>query len=161
MQVAIHAIGDKANDEVAALYQSLPMGRIYSSNNTDNPRSVAARKHRIEHAQHLSGPSALDALRDADVVAVTNPLHLLSDLDIIEAKLGLDRAKPGLAFPTKALLQVCLCPTELPLLETGLIWMGITPAVLLRNLGRYWSLPCGPELAQHSMRRLCSARQAR
>ncbi|KAL3138772.1 hypothetical protein ABBQ32_005616 [Trebouxia sp. C0010 RCD-2024] len=107
LQVAIHAIGDRANDEVIALYQSLPAEHILSSNSntTDGSGSLATRRHRIEHVQHLSGPSAIAALRDADVVAVTNPLHLLSDLDIIEAKLGQDRAKPGLAFPSKALLQ--------------------------------------------------------
>lgn len=112
MQVAIHAIGDRANDEVVALYQSLlPHSPTHSSNITDGFQEtpqMARRKHRVEHVQHLSGPSALEALREAGVVAVTNPLHLLSDLDIIEAKLGQDRAKPGLAFPSNALLQVCL-----------------------------------------------------
>lgn len=106
LQIAIHAIGDRANDEVTALYQSLPARK--ASNSTDGNSSVVMMKHRIEHVQHLSGPQALEALRDADAVAVTNPLHLLSDLDIIEARLGKGRAKPGLAFPSKALLQVCV-----------------------------------------------------
>ena len=107
MQIAIHAIGDRANDEVSALYQSLLTRKSSSSNTTDAISSVTLRKHRVEHVQHLSGPQALQALREADAVAVTNPLHLLSDLDIIEARLGKGRAKPGLAFPSKALLQVC------------------------------------------------------
>lgn len=136
MQVAIHAIGDRANDEVIALYQSLPAEHILSSNSntTDGSGSLATRRHRIEHVQHLSGPSAIAALRDADVVAVTNPLHLLSDLDIIEAKLGQDRAKPGLAFPSKALLQVRLFavvrrwPAWTGLLEVGIFWAGSWPA---------------------------------
>lgn len=108
MQIAIHAIGDRATDEVAALYQSLPARKASNNNTTDASIKVAVRKHRIEHVQHLSGPQALEALREADAVAVTNPLHLLSDLDIIEARLGKGRATPDLAFPTKALLQVCI-----------------------------------------------------
>ena len=108
MQIAIHAIGDRANDEVTALYQSLPARKASNGNSTDGNSSVVIRKHRIEHVQHLSGPQALEALREAGAVAVTNPLHLLSDLDIIEARLGKGRAKAGLAFPSKALLQVCI-----------------------------------------------------
>ena len=108
MQIAIHAIGDRATDEVAALYQSLPARKASSSNTTDATIKKTIRRHRVEHVQHLSGPQALEALREADAVAVTNPLHLLSDLDIIEARLGKGRAKPDLAFPSKALLQVCI-----------------------------------------------------
>ena len=114
MQIAIHAIGDRANDEVTSLYQSLPARKANDSSSTDGNSSVVIRRHRIEHVQHLSGPHALEALREADAVAVTNPLHLLSDLDIIEARLGRARAKPDLAFPSKALLQVCIIVLLLP-----------------------------------------------
>ena len=78
------------------------------SNSANGTGSGHVRRHRVEHAQHLSGSASLEALREAGVVAVTNPLHLLSDLDIIEARLGKGRANPGLAFPSKALLQVWL-----------------------------------------------------
>ena len=76
-----------------------------SSNFSLSQRPVS--RHRVEHAQHLSSPDSLEALREAGVVAVTNPLHLISDLGIIEARLGKGRAQPGLAFPSKALLEVC------------------------------------------------------
>jgi len=104
LQIALHAIGDRANDEVAALYRSLPP--VNRGNTMNSTSSAAVRRHRVEHAQHLSGPQALEFLREAGVVAVTNPLHLMSDVNIIEAKLGKGRAKPGLAFPSRALLQV-------------------------------------------------------
>ncbi|DBA82929.1 TPA: hypothetical protein ACH3X1_006715 [Trebouxia sp. C0004] len=103
LQIALHAIGDRANDEVAALYRSLPP--VTQGNAMNSTSSEAVRRHRVEHAQHLSGPQALEALREAGVVAVTNPLHLMSDVDIIEARLGRGRAKPSLAFPSRALLQ--------------------------------------------------------
>ena len=104
LQIALHAIGDRANDEVAALYRSLPP--LTRGNSTNSTSSAAVRRHRVEHAQHLSGPQTLEALREAGVVAVTNPLHLMSDMDIMEARLGKGRAKPGMAFPSRALLQV-------------------------------------------------------
>ncbi len=104
LQIALHAIGDKANDEVAALYWSLLP--VTGGNTTNSTSSAAVRRHRVEHAQHLSGPHAVEALRAAGVVAVTNPLHLMSDVDIMEARLGKGRARPGLAFPSRALLQV-------------------------------------------------------
>ena len=104
IQIAIHAIGDKAIDEVAALFQSLPATDGSQSSNTTT--ASAARRHRVEHAQHLSGPGAAEALREAGVVAVTNPLHLVSDVEIIEARLGKGRTDPSLAFPSRALLQV-------------------------------------------------------
>ena len=108
MQIAIHAIGDKANDEVTALYQSLlPVSLPGNVTDISNPTGTVRRRHRVEHVQHLSGSESLEAFREAGVVAVTNPLHLMSDLDIIEARLGKGRAQPGLAFPSKALLQVC------------------------------------------------------
>lgn len=107
MQIATHAIGDRANDEIAALYHSLRAKTVSNSPNATS--SGAVRRHRVEHVQHLSGPDTMEALREAGVVAVTNPLHLMSDLDIIEARLGKGRAKPDLAFPSKALLQVRLC----------------------------------------------------
>ena len=110
LQIAVHAIGDRANDELAALYRSLlptGLGTTHddSSNSSLNQRPVS--RHRVEHAQHLSSPASLEALREAGVVAVTNPLHLISDLDIIEARLGKGRAQSGVAFPSKALLEVC------------------------------------------------------
>ena len=106
VQIATHAIGDQANDEIAALYRSLRV--VTASNSTNSTNSGTVRRHRVEHVQHLSGPDTMEVLREAGVVAVTNPLHLMSDLNIIEARLGKGRAKPDLAFPSKALLQVCL-----------------------------------------------------
>lgn len=110
LQVAIHAIGDKANDELAALYRSLPPRGSHSQSSSHNSTASRISRHRIEHVQHLSGPDSLAAIAEAGVVAVTNPLHLVSDLEIIEARLSKGRSKAGLAFPSKALLQVSTLP---------------------------------------------------
>ena len=47
VQMAIHAIGDRAVDEVLALLRDV------AANNTGR---LAERRHRVEHAQHLAGP---------------------------------------------------------------------------------------------------------
>ena len=108
LQIAVHAIGDKANDELAALYRSLlPSKMTHGDSSNGSCRQRLVSKHRVEHAQHLSSTDGLKALREAGVVAVTNPLHLISDLGIIKARLGNGRAQAGLAFPSKALLEVC------------------------------------------------------
>ncbi len=45
--MAVHAIGDRAVDEVLELLRDV------AANNTGR---VVERRHRVEHAQHLSGP---------------------------------------------------------------------------------------------------------
>ena len=50
VQLAIHAIGDRAVDEV------LDILRGVAANNSGR---VAERRHRVEHAQHLAGPQVL------------------------------------------------------------------------------------------------------
>ena len=99
MQVAIHAIGDKANIDVLTLYKDA------QGNNTSLPTS---RRHRIEHAQHLSGPDAIIAFSQQQITAVVNPLHLLSDMHIMLDRLGEKRSDADHAFAYKAMLQVGL-----------------------------------------------------
>ncbi len=50
--MAVHAIGDRAVDEV------LDLLRDVAANNTGR---TVERRHRVEHAQHLSGPEASTA----------------------------------------------------------------------------------------------------
>ena len=101
MQVAIHAIGDQAIDDVIAMYQHV---RDVSSKGP-----ASHRRHRIEHAQHVSGPRAVAALGQQPTVAVVNPLHLLSDMHIMTDRLGGRRSAADRAFAYKAMLEVW-CP---------------------------------------------------
>ena len=105
MQVAIHAIGDQANNDVLTLYKHA------QGNNTSLP---TARRHRIEHAQHLSGPEAVAAFSQQQITAVVNPLHLLSDMHIMLDRLGKERSDASHAFAYKAMLQVGLMFVPLP-----------------------------------------------
>ncbi|KAJ0046597.1 hypothetical protein Pint_05263 [Pistacia integerrima] len=98
LQVAIHAIGDKANDLILDMYKSVAA--------TTGKRD---RRFRIEHAQHLA-PGAAARFGDQGVVASVQvfqlpfrlsnicgllPQHLLDDADSAIKKLGMDRAQKG------------------------------------------------------------------
>ncbi len=97
MQIAIHAIGDQANDDVLAMYS-------HAQSNNTHLRSP--RRHRIEHVQHVSGPDALSAFSQQQTVAVVNPLHLLSDMHIMTDRLGRQRGSAEHAFAYNAMLKV-------------------------------------------------------
>lgn len=97
MQIAIHAIGDQANDDVLA---------IYSHAQSYNSRLSSPRRHRLEHVQHVSGPDAIAAFSQQQLVAVVNPLHLLSDMHIMTDRLGKQRGSAEHAFAYNAMLKV-------------------------------------------------------
>ncbi|KAJ8755909.1 hypothetical protein K2173_024454 [Erythroxylum novogranatense] len=80
LQVAIHAIGDKANDVVLGIYKS-----VVSTN------AGRDRRFRIEHAQHLAS-GTVGRFGEQGIFASVQPQHLLDDADSAEKKLGLDRA---------------------------------------------------------------------
>ncbi|KAI5677020.1 hypothetical protein M9H77_07970 [Catharanthus roseus] len=81
LQVAIHAIGDRANDLILDLY-----ALVVSKNRRRDRRS------RIEHAQHL-GPGTAARFGKQAIIASVQPDHLLDDADSAIKKLGLERAK--------------------------------------------------------------------
>ncbi|CAH2064021.1 unnamed protein product [Thlaspi arvense] len=81
LQVAIHAIGDKANDMILDMYESV------AAANGDRDR-----RFRIEHAQHLA-PGSADRFGRHRIVASVQPDHLLDDADTAPKKLGSDRAQ--------------------------------------------------------------------
>ncbi|KAM3685846.1 hypothetical protein ACJW31_11G149700 [Castanea mollissima] len=81
LQVAIHAIGDRANDLILDIYES-----VVSTN------GMRDRRFRIEHAQHLA-PGAATRFGRQGIVASVQPLHLLGDADTATKKLGTDRAQ--------------------------------------------------------------------
>lgn len=88
LQLAIHAIGDRANADVLALFESRP-----------NPRT---RRFRIEHAQHLDR-DLIRRFADTQVIASAQPYHAADDGRWAESKIGADRAK--WAFPFRSLLD--------------------------------------------------------
>lgn len=83
LQVAIHAIGDRANDETLAIFENQPEFRD--------------KRFRIEHAQHLS-PALIKRFASDRVIASMQPYHAIDDGRWAEKKIGKERAKSTYAF---------------------------------------------------------------
>lgn len=97
LQVAIHAIGDRAVDDVTEILRSAIQTNVKRS---------TGRRHRIEHVQHLSSTAAAATLAESGILAVVNPLHLLDDRDVMIQRLGLERSGVGRAFAYNTLQKV-------------------------------------------------------
>ncbi|KAJ4847212.1 Protein LONG AFTER FAR-RED 3 [Turnera subulata] len=83
LQVAIHAIGDRANEIILDMYE------LVASKNGERDR-----RFRIEHAQHLS-PGTATRFGEQRIIASVQPDHLLDDAFSTAKKLGADRAEKG------------------------------------------------------------------
>jgi predicted amidohydrolase YtcJ len=86
LQIALHAIGDRANQVALDLWE-----RLAAEN---GPRD---RRPRIEHAQHLH-PADVARFAAAGVIASVQPYHCLDDGRWIEKRIGRERARSAYAF---------------------------------------------------------------
>jgi hypothetical protein len=86
LQIAIHAIGDKANNIILNYYEKL----IAAHGERD-------RRTRIEHAQHLT-TTDIPRFGKLHVIASMQPYHLLDDGHWAEKRIGPERAKSSYAF---------------------------------------------------------------
>ena len=86
LQVAIHAIGDRAIRSLLDIYEAVGEG---------DPRGD--RRYRIEHAQHLS-PSDAERFSRLGVVAAMQPYHAIDDGRWAERRIGKERAGHTYAF---------------------------------------------------------------
>ncbi|MEO8747780.1 MAG: amidohydrolase [Rhodanobacter sp.] len=88
-QVGIHAIGDRANDEVlnsfAAAYKAYP-------------RAISLR-NRVEHAQ-IVPLQDIPRFKSLDLIASMQPTHATSDMNMAEDRVGADRIKGAYAWRT-------------------------------------------------------------
>ena len=91
VQVAVHAIGDGAVDVALRAVEKA----------TEANGARPSRRFRIEHAQHLPGPSAETTparMRRAGAIASVQPAHMALDVALVRAKLGEERAARSYAF---------------------------------------------------------------
>lgn len=88
LQVAIHAIGDRANDQVLGMFE--------------RTRGVKGKRFRIEHAQHLN-ESIVSRLAASGVIASMQPYHAIDDGRWAERKIGRERAR--WTYPFRSLLD--------------------------------------------------------
>ena len=84
VQLAVHAIGDRANREVL---------NIYKATFDANP-SVQDWRWRIEHAQHLH-PDDIPRFAQLGVIASMQGIHATSDAPFVRARLGETRVAEG------------------------------------------------------------------
>jgi len=82
LQLAIHAIGDKSNDELLDMFERI---------------GVKETRPRIEHAQHLS-QSAIKRMAELNVIPSMQPYHAIDDGRWAESKIGQRRLAGTYAF---------------------------------------------------------------
>lgn len=90
LQVAIHAIGDKANKQVLDLFAE-------AARPNDRQNGARDRRFRIEHAQHLRAEE-IRRFGAERVIASVQPYHAIDDGRWAENRIGPERAKGTYAF---------------------------------------------------------------
>lgn len=90
INVALHAIGDRANRQALDVLQALQEAGV----------GIGLR-HRIEHAQHLT-PADIPRFGQLGLIASMQPLHATDDLDLVERYLG---ERGPWAYPFRALVE--------------------------------------------------------
>ncbi len=88
LQIAVHAIGEKANGLVLDIYDSV--ARAHGARD---------RRFRIEHAQHLR-PADVKRLAQLGIVASMQPYHAIDDGRWAEKRVGPDRIRNMSVFRT-------------------------------------------------------------
>jgi predicted amidohydrolase YtcJ len=91
IQVAIHAIGDRANDMILDIFD-----KAVAEN------GILDRRWRIEHAQHLR-PEDIERYGKLGVIASVQPYHAIDDGRWAEKRIGKERCRTTYAF--KSLLD--------------------------------------------------------
>lgn len=86
LQLAVHAIGDRANHTILDFFEKLQQA--------NGPRD---RRLRIEHAQHLQ-PADIARFAKLNVIASVQPYHCIDDGRWADQRIGPKRAKTTYAF---------------------------------------------------------------
>jgi predicted amidohydrolase YtcJ len=86
LQIAVHAIGDRANNTILNLFERLEK---------ENPSWD--RRLRIEHAQHLR-PADIPRFSRLQVIASVQPYHAIDDGRWADQRIGPERARTTYAF---------------------------------------------------------------
>lgn len=86
LQVMIHAIGDRANDQILSIFEDVQQAN-----------GARDRRFRIEHAQHLRA-SDIPRFAKGRVIASMQPYHAADDGRWAEKRIGPERARTTYAF---------------------------------------------------------------
>ena len=97
LQLSVHAIGDRANDAILAIFEELVR---------ENP--AWDRRFRIEHAQHVR-PADIARFAALGVIVSAQPYHCIDDGVWAEQRIGAHRARSTYAFKSFLDAGVCVC----------------------------------------------------
>ncbi len=86
LQIAVHAIGDRANADLLAIYDSVAKAH-----------GQRDRRFRVEHAQHLRRED-IPRFGQGRIVASMQPYHAIDDGRWVEQRIGPERIKTTYAF---------------------------------------------------------------
>ena len=92
LQMAVHAIGDKANRTVLDIYEEMA-----------GASGLNERRWRIEHAQHID-TADIPRFKKLNVIASMQAVHCISDAPFVEKRIGYDRARYG-AYAWRSLID--------------------------------------------------------
>jgi predicted amidohydrolase YtcJ len=122
LQVAIHAIGDRANNILLDIFKKI------ISQNEDRDR-----RWRIEHSQHLL-PQDIERIAKLGIIASVQPYHAIDDGRWAEKKIGKKRCQHAYAFKSlqeKGAVLACGSDwTVAPLDPVGGIYAAVTRRTL-------------------------------
>jgi hypothetical protein len=121
LQASIHAIGDRAVDLAIDVLSQDPKNALHN---------------RIEHLQVIS-PSAIIRLKEANLIAVIQPVFISNEFDWVEHRLGADRLER--AYPLKSMIEAGVMvagSSDSPVESTGVLnpFWGMYCAVSSTNL---------------------------
>ncbi len=92
LQLCVHGIGDRANQEILNIFEQ-----------QIKEKGLQDHRWRIEHAQHLD-PSDIPRFSALGVIASMQTIHCTSDAPFVEKRLGHDRAQKG-AYAWRSLIN--------------------------------------------------------
>ncbi len=124
LSLAIHAIGDKATNQVL---NGLSMVRQY-----EITHNLTQQMHRIEHLQLLH-PDDLQKARDLNIVASMQPIHIISDMFTADKHWG-RRAQLAYAFASLLKQETDLVFGSDAPVESPNPFLGIRAAVTRRRI---------------------------
>ncbi len=124
LAVAVHAIGDRANQELIAIFEKLETRRS-AAGSLSSPRPTAG--HRLEHAQMIR-PSDLRRLARLGVFVSVQPLHVTEDIIVHERYVG---SLTKHVYPFRDMIDASLClvfGSDCPVVDPN-PWRGVHAAV--------------------------------
>ncbi len=123
LQIAIHAIGDRANTEMLGIYER-----------ACGP-AAASRRFRIEHAQHVR-PQEFAKFAELGVIASMQPYHAVDDGRWLQNRIGLERCRTSFAWRSMLDAGVPLAfGTDWPIAPLNPL-LGVWAAVTRQTLDR-------------------------